>query len=166
MALDLETVRGIAERVAAGHGLEVLEVEYRGGGKNRVLRIFLDNPSGGVTHEHCADVSREVSTILDVEDVVPGNTYTLEVSSPGLDRKLYKAADYERFTERVVKLGLFEPVGGNRHIEGRLVSFADGKLTVDTADRGRAKKGKTEPVGAKVEIALANVEKANLVPEI
>jgi len=166
MALDLETVRGIAERVAAGHGLEVLEVEYRGGGKSRVLRIFLDNPSGGITHEHCADVSREVSTILDVEDVVPGNTYTLEVSSPGMDRKLYKAADYERFTQRVVKLGLFEPVGGNRHIEGRLVSFADGKLTVDTADRGRAKKDKTEPVGAKVEIALANVEKANLVPEI
>ncbi len=143
MALDLETVRGIAERVAAGHGLEVLEVEYRGGGKSRVLRIFLDNPSGGITHEHCADVSREVSTILDVEDVVPGNTYTLEVSSPGMDRKLYKAADY-----------------------GRLVSFADGKLTVDTADRERAKKGKAEPVGSVVEIALANVEKANLVPEI
>jgi len=166
MALDLETVRGIAERVAAGHGLEVLEVEYRGGGKSRVLRIFLDNPGGGITHEQCADVSREVSTILDVEDVAPGNTYTLEVSSPGMDRKLYKAADYVRFTQRVVKLGLFEPVGGNRHIEGRLVSFADGKLTVDTADRGRAKKGKTEPVGAKVEIALTNVEKANLVPEI
>jgi ribosome maturation factor RimP len=166
MALDLETVRGIAERVAAGHGLEVLEVEYRGGGKSRVLRIFLDNPSGGITHDHCADVSREVSTILDVEDVVPGNTYTLEVSSPGMDRKLYKAVDYERFTGRVVKVMTFEPVGGNRHFEGRLLSFADGKLTVDTADRGRAKKAKIETAGAKVEIALANVEKANLVPEI
>ena len=120
MALDLETVRGIAERVAAGYSLEVLEVEYRGGGKSRLLRIFLDNPAGKVTHEDCAHVSREVSAILDVEDVVPGNTYTLEVSSPGIDRKLYKAADYERFIQRVVKLGLFEPVGGNRHIEGRL----------------------------------------------
>jgi len=166
MALDLETVRGIAERVAAAHGLEVLEVEYRGGGKSRTLRIFLDNPAGKITHDHCADVSREVSTILDVEDVVPGNTYTLEVSSPGMDRKLYQAADYERFTGRLVKLALFEPVSGNRHFEGRLVSFANGKLTVDTADRGRMKKSKAEPVGAKVEIALTNVEKANLVPEI
>jgi ribosome maturation factor RimP len=166
MALDLETVRGIAERVAAGHGLEVLEVEYRGGGKSRTLRIFLDNPAGTITHDHCADVSREVSTILDVEDVVPGNTYTLEVSSPGMDRKLYKAADYERFKGRLVKLGLFEAVGGNRHFEGRLVSFADEKLIVDTADRGRMKKNKAEPAGTKVEIALTNVEKATLVPEI
>jgi len=166
MALDLETVRGIAERVAAGHGLEVLEVEYRGGGKSRTLRIFLDNPAGKITHEHCADVSREVSTILDVEDVVPGNTYTLEVSSPGMDRKLYKAADYERFKGRLVKVMTFEPVGGNRHFEGRLMNFTDGKLTVDTADRGRAKKAKVEPAGAAVEIALTNVEKANLVPEI
>ena len=166
MALDLETVRGIADRVAAGHGLEVLEVEYRGGGKSKTLRIFLDNPAGKVTHEHCAEVSREVSTILDVEDVVPGNTYTLEVSSPGMDRKLYKAADYERFTGRLVKLQTFEPVSGNRHFEGRLVGFMDGKLTVNTADHGWLKKAKAEPAGGTVEIALVNVEKANLVPEI
>ncbi len=168
MALDLETVRGIAERVAAGYGLEVLEVEYRGGGKSRLLRIFLDNPAGKVTHEHCANVSHEVSTILDVEDVVPGNTYTLEVSSPGMDRKLYKAADYERFTGRLVKLMTFEPINGNRHFEGRLVSFADGRVMVNTADRGREKKKKAvaEESTAAVEIALANVEKANLVPEI
>ena len=166
MALDLETVRGIAERVAAGLGLEVLEVEYRGGGKSRTLRLFLDNPAGKITHDHCADVSREVSTILDVEDVVPGNTYTLEVSSPGMDRKLYKAADYERFTGRLVKLQTFEPVSGNRHFEGRLVGFTDGKLTVNPADHGRTKKAKAEPAGAPVEIALTNVEKANLVPEI
>ena len=165
MALDLETVRGIAERVAASHGLEVLEVEYRGGGKSRVLRIFLDNPNGKITHEHCANVSREASTILDVEDVVPGNTYTLEVSSPGMDRKLYKAADYERFTGRLVKLTTFEPVGGNRHFEGRLVSFADGIATLDPADRGRLKK-KAEVAAERVEIVLTNIEKANLVPEI
>ncbi len=169
MALDLETVRGIAERVAAGYGLEVLEVEYRGGGKSRVLRIFLDNPADKVTHEHCANVSREVSTILDVEDVVPGNTYMLEVSSPGLDRKLYKAADYERFTGRLVKVMTFEPVNGNRHFEGRLMSFTDGRFTVNTADRGREKRKKAADAGGSapaVEIALANVEKANLVPEI
>jgi ribosome maturation factor RimP len=168
MALDLETVRGIAERVAAGYGLEVLEVEYRGGGKSRLLRIFLDNPAGKVTHENCVSVSHEVSTILDVEDVVPGNTYTLEVSSPGMDRKLYKAADYERFTGRLVKVTTFEPVNGNRHYEGRLVAFTDGRLTVNTSDRGREKKKKAvaEDDAAPVEIALANVEKANLVPEI
>jgi ribosome maturation factor RimP len=83
-----------------------------------------------------------------------------------MDRKLYKAADYERFTGRLVKLMTFDPVGGNRHFEGRLLSFADGKLIIDTADRGRRKKSKTETVGAKVEIVLTNVEKANLVPEI
>jgi len=167
MALDLETVRGIAERVAAGYSLEVLEVEYRGGGKSRLLRIFLDNPAGKVTHEDCAHVSREVSAILDVEDVVPGNSYMLEVSSPGMDRKLYKASDYERFMGRLVKVMTFEPVNGNRHFEGRLTSFADGRLTVNTGDRGREKKQKAAaPDVAPVEILLTNVEKANLVPEI
>ncbi len=167
MALDLETVRGIAERVAAGYSLEVLEVEYRGGGKSRLLRIFLDNPAGKVTHEDCAHVSREVSAVLDVEDVVPGNSYMLEVSSPGMDRKLYKAADYERFMGRLVKVMTFEPVNGNRHFEGRLTSFADGRLTVNTADRGREKKPKVAvPEATPVEILLTNVEKANLVPEI
>jgi ribosome maturation factor RimP len=100
--------------------------------------------------------------------VVPGNTYTLEVSSPGMDRKLYKASDYERFTGRIVKLMTFEPVDGNRHFEGRLVGFTEGRLRVDRSDRGRArgKKSAAELAGAPVEIALANVEKANLVPEI
>ena len=86
MALEIERVQQIAERVAASSGLELVEVEFRGGGKSRLLRIFIDKP-GGVTHEDCANLSREVSTILDVEDVVPGS-YLLEVSSPGLDRKL------------------------------------------------------------------------------
>ena len=81
MALDLETVRGIAERVAAGHGLEVLEVEYRGGGKSRVLRIFLDNPSGGITHQHCADVSREVSTILIVRSKIERSSHRVQLAA-------------------------------------------------------------------------------------
>src|SRR5438874_13585687 len=96
MALDVDRVREIAERVAASTGLEIVEVELRGGGKARMLRIFIDK-SGGVTHEDCANLSREVGTILDVEDVIPGS-YLLEVSSPGLDRKLSRPADYERFT--------------------------------------------------------------------
>ena len=96
MALDVERVREIADRVAASSGLEVVEVEFLGGGKARMLRVFLDKPAAGVdplagvTHEDCANFSREFGTILDVEDVMPGS-YTLEVSSPGLDRKLIKA---------------------------------------------------------------------------
>jgi len=78
MAVDLDQVRAIVERVASSQGLEVVEVELRGGGKARMLRIFIDKPNG-VTHEDCANVSREVGTILDVEDAMPGGPYTLEV---------------------------------------------------------------------------------------
>src|SRR5438067_1388589 len=113
MAFEAERVREIAERVAASSGLEVVEVELRGGGKARMLRIVIDKPAG-VTHEDCANLSREVGTILDVEDAVPGGSYTLEVSSPGLDRKLVRPADYERFTGSRVKLTTRNPVNGSR----------------------------------------------------
>ena len=92
MGFELDQVREIVERVASTSGLEVVEVELRGAGKARMLRIVIDKPVG-VTHEDCAILSREVGTILDVEDVIPGNSYVLEVSSPGLDRKLLRAAD-------------------------------------------------------------------------
>src|SRR5437868_12767648 len=118
MALDVDRVREIAERVAASTGLEIVEVELRGGGKARMLRAFIDKP-GGVTHEDCANFSREVGTILDVEDAVPGGPYTLEVSSPGLDRKLLRPSDYERSVGKLVKLTTHEPVEGDRHFEGR-----------------------------------------------
>src|ERR1700739_4435440 len=103
MAFDAERVHAIAERVASSSGLELVEVELHGGGKSRMLRVFLDKPAG-VTHEDCAQFSREFGTILDVEDVMPGGTYVLEVFSPGLDRQLTKAADYERFAGSKVKL--------------------------------------------------------------
>src|ERR1700721_2511075 len=109
MALDVERVREIAERVAASSGLEIVEIEFLGGGKARMLRVFLDKPAArdqplsGVTHEDCANFRREFGTILDVEDVMPGS-YTLEVSSPGLDRKLIKPADFSRFPGRRLKL--------------------------------------------------------------
>jgi ribosome maturation factor RimP len=164
MGLGIEKVREIAERVAASSGLEIVELDLRGGGKARMLRIVIDKPSG-VTHEDCANISREVGTILDVEDAVPGGSYTLEVSSPGLDRKLTKAADYERFAGSRVKLMTRQPVNGNRHFEGKLESFHDGKLMLDLAPvRKKAKANDGEP--QKLEIALTNVEKANLVPEI
>src|SRR5919108_817227 len=122
MAFEVERVREIAERVAASSGLEVVEVELRGGGKARMLRIVIDKPAG-VTHEDCANLSREVGTILDVEDAVPGGSYLLEVSSPGLDRKLFRPADYERFIGSRVRLTTREPVNGSHHFEGRLEGF-------------------------------------------
>jgi len=171
MALDVDRVRQIAERVAASAGLEVVEVEFRGGGKSRMLRVFIDRIAGGdagmpvgVTHEDCANFSREFGTILDVEDAVPGGSYTLEVSSPGLDRKLTRPADFERFTGSRVKLMTKQPVNGNRCFEGRLESFREGLLTLDLS----AMRKKPRPAAAeqKIEIEFANVEKANLVPEI
>ena len=176
MALDVERVREIAERVAASSGLEIVEVEILGGGKARMLRVFLDKPAtgpisendplAGVTHEDCANFSRECGTFLDVEDVMPGS-YTLEVSSPGLDRKLIKPADFARFTGSRLKLTTRQPVGNNRHFEGRLENFKDGRLTLDlsvASHKSRKKMGAA--AGEKIEIDFANVEKANLVPEI
>jgi ribosome maturation factor RimP len=164
MAFDAERVHAIAERVASSSGLELVEVELRGGGKSRMLRVFLDKPAG-VTHEDCAQFSRDFGTILDVEDVMPGGSYVLEVSSPGLDRKLVKPDDYERFAGSKVKLMTREPVNGNRHFEGRLESFHDGRLTLDLSE-ARRKHRPEAGSPQKLEIELANVEKANLVPEI
>lgn len=156
---EIEHIREIAERVAASQGLEVVEVELRGGGKARMLRVTIDKPAG-VTHEDCANVSRELGTILDVEDAVPGGSYTLEVSSPGLDRKLLKASDYERFAGSRVKLMTREPIEGSRHFEGRLHGIQDGRIRLQ---RIATRKNRQE--AGEMEIALANVEKANLVPE-
>src|ERR1700693_2454705 len=172
MALDVERVREIAERVAASSGLEIVDIEFLGGGKARMLRVFLDKPAAGtdplagVTHEDCANFSREFGTILEVEDVMPGS-YTLEVSSPGLDRKLIKAADFTRFTGRRLELKTQEPVDNNRHFEGRLESFTNGRLTLDLSVASHKSRKKMGPAaGEKIEIDFANVEKANLVPEL
>jgi ribosome maturation factor RimP len=176
MALDVDRVREIAERVAASSGLEVVDVEFRGGGNARMLRVFLDKPAApggdplaGVTHGDCANFSREFGTILDVEDAVPGGSYTLEVSSPGLDRKLSRPADFERFTGSRLKLMTRQPVNNNRYFEGRLESFRDGRLTLDlraASKKSRKKMGDAGGEQQKIEIDFANVEKANLVPEI
>jgi ribosome maturation factor RimP len=101
-----------------------------------------------------------------VEDLIPGSEYTLEVSSPGLDRKLYKAADYERFQGSLVKLQTFTPVNGNRHWNGRLQKFAGGVLTLDLTAVKQKGKAKKTAAAQTVEIGLANVEKAQLVPEV
>jgi ribosome maturation factor RimP len=163
MVFDIERVREIAAQVGASSGVEVVEVDMRGSGNARMLRVFIDKP-GGVTHEDCANISRELSTILDVEDAVPGGSYVLEVSSPGLDRKLSRPADFERFTGSRIKLTTRTPVNGNKHFEGRLQSFHEGRLMLELGTPGKKPKPGSVPV--KIEIELSNVEKANVVPEI
>jgi ribosome maturation factor RimP len=172
MAFDEGRVREIAERVAASSGLEIVDIEFLGSGKHRMLRVYIDrrgaSPStdhpDGVTHEDCSAFSREFGTIVDVEDAVPGGTYVLEVSSPGLDRKLKTGADFERFRGHRMKLTTREPVNNNRHFEGKLERFENGKLQLDLS--AARKKMRPKDGSSSVEIDLANVEKANLVPEI
>jgi ribosome maturation factor RimP len=172
MAFDQLKLREIAERVAASSGLEISDIEFLGSGKHRMLRVYIDRPGAvpsadhpdGVTHEDCSAFSREFGTIIDVEDAVPGGSYVLEVSSPGLDRKLKTAADFERFRGHRVKLTTREPVNNNRHYEGKLESFEGGKLLLDLS--AARKKMRPKDGSTSVEIDLGNVEKANLVPEI
>src|SRR5215813_12314395 len=141
-------IQGIAERVAESEGMELVDVEVKGGGAHRLVRIFIDKPEG-VTHGDCELISQQVGTILDVEDVVPG-AYTLEVSSPGVERKLLKYKDFERFTGKKIKAILREPVENSRRWEGTLASCADGLINLEVAD------GKT------IQFPFDQVEKANL----
>jgi ribosome maturation factor RimP len=168
MALELERVREIAERITSSCGLELVDVEFRGGGKSRMLRITIDKPTG-VSHEDCANVSREVGTILDIEDAVVG-PYLLEVTSPGLGRELSRPVEFRRFVGSLIRLTTREPINGNRHLEGRLESAREGRITLSLEHRQPKGKGKRKHQVAaetpRVEVELANVEKANLVPEI
>ena len=142
-------VREIAERVGASEGIEIVEVQLLGGGGSRLLRIFIDKLQG-VTHADCEFISQQVGTILDVEDVIPGSRYTLEVSSPGVERKLTKPGEFERFVGQKVKIVLREPVDNQRHWTGALKSFAGGMITLEPSP------------GRSVEFPLEQVEKANL----
>ncbi len=151
--MDLERIREAAERVARSEGMEVVDVEWKIG-KQRFLRVYIDKPEG-ISHHDCEVVSQQLSVILDVEDLVPGPRYILEISSPGLDRKLTKPADFERFVGRRAKISTFEPVENRTFFEGRLAGFADGRVRIATEGR--------EP--EVVEVPLAAIRKANLVVE-
>ena len=157
--MELEKIREAAERVARSLDLEIFDVEWKIG-KQRLLRVYIDrlpglqNPEGlGVTHKDCERVSEQLSVILDVEDLVPGPSYVLEISSPGLDRKLIKPADYERFVGRLAKIWLNEPVEKQAYLEGRLAGYADGVVKVTVRDRELA-------------VPYAGIKKANLVVEL
>jgi ribosome maturation factor RimP len=145
----IEKVREIAERAGASEGIEIVEVELLGAGKHRVLRLYIDKLSG-VTHGDCEYISQNVGTILDVEDVIPGERYTLEVSSPGVERKLTKPRDFERFTGQKIKVALREPIDGQRRWEGTLAAFREGEVTLEFAP------AKT------IRFQLSQIEKANL----
>jgi ribosome maturation factor RimP len=157
--MQLEKVREAAERVAGSLGLEIFDVEWKVG-KDRLLRVYIDrlpgpqNPEGlGVTHKDCERVSEQLSVILDVEDLIPGPSYVLEVSSPGLDRKLIKPADYERFVGRLAKVWVNEPIEKQNYFEGRLAGYADGMVKLNVRDR-------------EVAVPFSGIKKANLVVEL
>jgi ribosome maturation factor RimP len=205
MAVKLEAIRSAAARVAASHGLDVVDLEFIGPAKERILRVAVEKNAeqrarlkgliaagngsealperlvqkvqegglsldcleqlSGVTHEDCAAFSRDFGVLLDVEDLVPGTEYTLEASSPGLDRKLVKRADFQRFAGNLVKVQTFEPIRNNRHWQGRLAAGADESITLDLAAVKQNSRSRKAGVST-VEIALDNIEKAQLVPEI
>jgi ribosome maturation factor RimP len=158
--MDLDPIREATERVAHSLGLEVFDVEWKVG-KDRLLRVYIDRPpdpanpqkGAGISHSDCQAVSEQLSVLLDVEDLVPGPHYTLEVSSPGLDRKLIKPRDYERFTGRLAKIWLNEPVENEKFFQGRLAGYADGMVKLTVRDR-------------EVAVPYAGIRKANLVVEL
>lgn len=203
MAIDLDKIRAAAVRVAASHGLDVVDLEYVSAAKQRALRVFVEKNAverarlaeaarvageeaaaseglipaavakgaltmdqlAWVTHEDCEQFSVDFGTLIDVEDLVPGAEYTLEVSSPGLERKLFGRADYERFRGSLLKAQTFQPVEGNRHWQGRLTEVGKSGIVLDLS--AVRQKGKQKKVAVQsVELALANIEKAQLVAEV
>jgi ribosome maturation factor RimP len=149
--MELERIRDAAERAARSAGVEVVDVEWKVG-KQRFLRVFIDKPAG-VSHSDCQAVSEQLGVLLDVEELVPGSRYVLEVSSPGLDRKLTKPVEFERFTGRLARISTTEPVENARFFEGRLAGYAEGRV-------------KIEVQGRIVEVPFAGIRKANLVVEL
>jgi ribosome maturation factor RimP len=174
--VDLQKIRAAAERVARSEGLEVVDVEWKVG-KQRFLRVYIDrvpqhvaatsmvagdaagaddyDPDPKVSHSDCERVSKQLSVILDVEELIEGPGYILEISSPGLDRALKTPRDFERFAGRLAKISTSEPIGEAKFFEGRLAGFADGKVRMEL--KGREAKA--------VEVPLDIIRKANLVVE-
>ena len=175
--MDLEKIRDAAERVARSVGLEIFDVEWKVG-KQRFLRVIIDRPPKlgaamsdaagqvlppgesaagelGISHADCQRVSEQLSVILDVEELIPGPGYTLEVSSPGMDRALRKPAEYERFRGRMAKISTTEPIDDEKYFEGRLAGVSEGKVRLEL-------KGKSART---VELPLEKIRKANLMVE-
>ena len=145
-------VGALAEKVAASMGMEVVLVEIKGGGNRSIVRAFIDKP-GGVSLNDCERFSKSLSVLLDVEDWI-SFSYILEVSSPGLDRPLVKEADFVRFSGKRAKVRSRIPIEGQRSFKGGILGVKEGCLELEIAP------------GKRIEIALAEIEKANLLIEI
>jgi ribosome maturation factor RimP len=153
--LDGETsiearVREVARRAAEERGLELVHVEVAGGARAPVVRVFIDKP-GGVTHEDCAGVSTHIGTVLDVEDFIP-DTYTLEVSSPGLERGLYGRGDFEKFAGRLAKMKTRGAINGQRNFRGRIEAVEGDDILFEDKATGRVRVPFSEVAKANLEI--------------
>jgi ribosome maturation factor RimP len=145
----LTKITELGERAAAGSGIEIVEIQLRGAGKSRLLRVYIDKP-GGVTHGDCEFISEHLGKLLDEEDAVPGDSYTLEVSSPGIERKLTRPRDFERVVGQKLRVAVRQPIEGQTRFEGKLTGFAHDTLELETAP------------GRQLRVPLDQVQKANL----
>jgi ribosome maturation factor RimP len=146
--IDWGRVQQLVQQVVESQGYEIVEVEFKGAGKSSVLKIFIDK-ADGVSHRDCELVSEQVGTVLDVEDLIPFS-YTLEVSSPGLERKLVKESDYTRFDGKLARIQTRIPLNQQKVFRGRLQGFRDGKIRLEL------------PKGDLLEIPLDVVQEARL----
>lgn len=144
-----DRIREIAEQAAIDHGLEMVHTEVAGPENHPIVRVFIDKP-GGVTHEDCSGVSTQIGTVLDVEDFIHA-AYTLEVSSPGIERGLYKLADYERFAGSTAKIKTRVAIASQRNFRGRIIGIEDDQVLFEDRTSGRV----TMPFSS---IAKANLE--------
>ena len=144
----LPKIEEIAGRIAEPLGIEVVEIELKGGGKNQFLRVSIDKPEG-VTHLDCEAISRQLGEALDADDLIPAH-YTLEVSSPGVERKLFKIKDFERFQGQKAKVVLREPIESVKTLEGKISGVEDGRIALELAG------------GNRVQFPFTQVERANL----
>ena len=151
--LSLQTrITELAEQIAASMGMEVILVEIKGDGNRSIVRTFIDQPSG-VTLDDCERFSKRLSVTLDVEDWIPF-TYILEVSSPGVNRPLVKETDFQRYCGKNAKVRTRLPLEGQSNFKGKIVSVTEGRITLEITS------------GKQVGIAIADIEKANLIAEL
>jgi ribosome maturation factor RimP len=145
----IERITALGEQAAAGTPIEIAEVQLRGAGKARLLRVYIDRP-GGVTHGDCELISQKLGRLLDDEDAIPGDSYTLEVSSPGVERPLSKPRDFERAVGQKIRLAVRDPIDGQTRFEGRLADVAANTLQLEISP------------GRLLPIPLERIQKANL----
>jgi ribosome maturation factor RimP len=153
MAEDLiERLTALAQPILEEEGLELVELEFKRGAKRSLLRLFIDKP-GGVTLDDCSLLSSQLGDLLDVEDLIP-HRYILEVSSPGATRRLKRPEDYERSVGRLIDITTREPVEGQTHLTGRLLAYADGRVSLDVPSKGQVTIGLEAIERARLEVEL------------